>query len=61
MEQRDVKITYNKSWRQESLTPRVTLPIAWTKKMNLSEDDRDVTISFDGENIIISKTEKGHI
>ena len=60
MEQRDVKITYNKSGRG-SLTPRVTLPITWTKEMNLSEDDREVTISFDGENIIISKKEKGHI
>lgn len=60
MEQRDVKITYTKSGRG-SLTPRVTLPISWIKEMNLSEDDREITISFDGENIIISKKKKGHI
>lgn len=39
MEERQIKVTYNKSGRG-SLTPKITLPMSWIKQMSLSEDDR---------------------
>lgn len=57
MEQRIAKITYNKSGRG-TLTPKITLPISWTKIMELSPEDREVVISFDGEQIKIKKAGK---
>jgi hypothetical protein len=56
MEERQIKVTYNKSGRG-SLTPKITLPMSWIKQMSLSEDDREVIISFDGKEIKIRKAE----
>lgn len=36
-----------------SSTFRATLPTKWVREMGLSESDRDLLLSFDGEKIII--------
>lgn len=56
MEVRNAKVSFNKSGRG-SLTPKVTLPMSWIKAMNISEDDRNINIIFDGDKIIIQKLE----
>ena len=38
-----------------SNTFRVTLPSAWIREMGLSETERELKISFDGEKITIEK------
>lgn len=38
-----------------SLNYRISLPAPWVAEMGVSEEDREVTISFDGEKIIIKK------
>ena len=58
MEVRDAKVIFNKSGgtsSQGGYTTRVTIPISWIKQMGISPDDREITISFDGEKIIIEK------
>lgn len=58
MEVRDAKVIFNKSGgtsSQGGYTTRVTIPISWIKQMGISPDDRKITISFDGEKIIIEK------
>ena len=52
------KVIFNKSGgtsSQGGYTTRVTIPISWIKQMGISPDDREITISFDGEKIIIEK------
>lgn len=58
MEERKAKILFNKSGGtagKGGITNRVTLPTKWIKEMGLTEDNREVFISFDGEKIIIQK------
>lgn len=58
MEERKAKILFNKSGGtagKEGITNRVTLPTKWIKEMGLTEDNREVFISFDGEKITIQK------
>ena len=58
MEVRDAKVIFNKSGgtsSQGGYTTRVTIPISWIKQMGISPDDREITISFDGEKITIKK------
>ena len=38
-----------------SKTYRTTLPSAWIKEIGVSEEDRDLELTFDGEKIIIKK------
>ncbi len=38
-----------------SQTTRITLPITWVRDMGLSPEDREVTISFEDNKIIIEK------
>lgn len=38
-----------------SKTYRTTLPSAWMKEMNVTESDRELELTFDGEKIIIRK------
>lgn len=38
-----------------SKTYRTTLPSAWIKELGVSEEDRDLELTFDGEQIIIKK------
>ena len=54
MEVRDAKVIFNKSGgtsSQGGYTTRVTIPISWIKQMGISPDDREITISFDGDKI----------
>lgn len=53
------KIMFNKSGRG-TVTPRIGLPVPWCKKMNLTEEDREVELEFDLEKnqIIIKKIVK---
>lgn len=58
MEVREGKVIFNKSGGtsgQGGYTTRVTLPILWIKQMGISQEDREVKISFDGNRIIIEK------
>lgn len=41
-----------------SKTYRTTLPSAWMKQMNVSEEDRELQLTFDGEKITIRRTTK---
>lgn len=58
MEKRTAKILFNKSGGTSSksgITNRITLPTTWIKEMGITEENREVQISFDGEKIIIKK------
>ena len=58
MEERKAKILFNKSGGtagKGGITNRVTLPTKWIKEMGLTENNREVFISFDGEKITIQK------
>ena len=58
MEERKAKILFNKSGGtagKGGITNRVTLPTKWIKELGLTEDNREVFISFDGEKITIQK------
>lgn len=58
MEERKAKILFNKSGGtagKGGITNRITLPTKWIKEMGLTEDNREVFISFDGEKITIQK------
>lgn len=56
MEERNLKINFNKSGRG-SYTPRVALPITDVRKMKITPEDRQVKYYYDDENeiMIISK------
>lgn len=58
MESRNLKIMYNKSGgtaSKNSYSPKVSIPKKWLDKMEVTMDNRDVKLSFDGEKIIIEK------
>lgn len=38
-----------------ALGAKITLPIKWVRDMNITLDDREVYISYDGEKIVIEK------
>lgn len=52
MEERKAKIIFNKTGAG-NVTPRVTLPATWIKKLGLDKENREVKIKFDNEKIII--------
>lgn len=56
MEKRNLKLNYNKSGAG-NLTPKLTIPISWTKNMGLTQESREVEAIYDEEKkqIIISK------
>ena len=56
MEERKLKINFNKSGRG-SYTPRLTLPITDLRKMGITPEDRQVKYYYSEDNdiIIISK------
>lgn len=41
-----------------SKTYRTTLPATWMKHMNVSEEDRELELTFDGEKIVIKKVQE---
>ena len=58
MEERTAKILYNKSGGTASkggITNRVTIPTKWIKEMGITENNREVFLSFDGQKITIQK------
>ncbi|MDD7182547.1 AbrB/MazE/SpoVT family DNA-binding domain-containing protein [Peptostreptococcus porci] len=56
MEKRILKFIYNKSGAG-NVTPRLTIPIIWTKDMGLTQESREVEVVYDEEKkeIIIRK------
>lgn len=57
---RKAKVIYNKSGGTSSksgVTNRITIPSGWIKEMGITEDSRNVILSFDGCKITISKVE----
>ncbi|WP_047384388.1 hypothetical protein [Cetobacterium sp. ZWU0022] len=58
MEKREAKILWSKSGKGSDTT-RITLPVAWIRKMGITTDLREVEILFDENTnkIIIQKTE----
>ena len=58
MEERKLNISFNKSGGtagKGGVTTRVTLPKTWIDKMEITQEEREVTVTFDGEKIIIKK------
>jgi hypothetical protein len=54
MEERELKVIFGKAG-SGSTTTRLTLPKKWINAMNITEDEREVLVEFDGEKIIIKK------
>ena len=57
MEFRKANIMFNKNGNGFSTT-RISLPVTWVKKLNLSEENRQVLISLEKNKILIRKVEK---
>lgn len=41
---------------KNSYNTRMSVPKEWLNKMNITKDDREVDVSFDGKKIIIEKS-----
>lgn len=54
METRKLKITFNKSG-SGSISASVRLPISWLKELGLTQENREVSVNFDNNKIIIEK------
>lgn len=57
MEERKLKVNYNKSGRG-SYTPRLTLPITDLRKMGITPEDRQVNYYYNEENDIMILSKK---
>lgn len=58
MEQRKQRVTFAKPGGNASkgaVTPRITLPNVWMKEMDVTPEQREVIMTFDGEQITIHK------
>ena len=58
METRQAKIQIGNSGGtagKNAMNCRVSLPTKWIKEMGINEENRNITISFDGEKIVIEK------
>ena len=58
MQKKIAKIIFNRSGGTAGsggITNRITIPTTWVKEMGITEERREVNISFDGEKIIIEK------
>lgn len=54
MKTRKLKISFNKSG-SGSISASVRLPISWLKELGLTQENREVSINFDNNKIIIEK------
>lgn len=54
MEVRKLKIMFQKSG-SGSVNTRIAIPLSWVREIGVNEKEREVEVSFDGENIIIHK------
>lgn len=58
MEEKRAKVIFNRSGGTAGsggITNRITIPTKWIKEMGITEEQREVNISFDGEKIMIEK------
>lgn len=58
MEEKRARVIFNKSGGtagKGGITNRITIPTTWVKEIGITEEQREVNISFDGEKIIIEK------
>ena len=59
MEKRKLKIMFQKAGGnagKNSYNTRMSVPKEWLNKMNITKDDREVDVYFDGKKIIIEKS-----
>jgi hypothetical protein len=56
MEKRVVKVMFAKGG-SGSLHTKLNVPITWIRAMGITEEQREVEVSFDGEKITIQKKE----
>jgi hypothetical protein len=56
-EKRNVKITFNRNGRG-AITPKISLPVPFTKELGFTEEDRSGFIEIDGDKIIITKNKE---
>ena len=58
MKTRNAKLIINKSGgtaSEKSKTYRVTIPNCWVEQLGISEDNREIELSFDGSEIIVRR------
>lgn len=58
MQKKTVKVIFNRSGGTAGsggITNRITIPTTWVREMGITEEQREVNISFEGEKIIIEK------
>ena len=58
METRNAKLIVNKSGgtaSEKSKTYRVTIPNSWVEQLGISEDNREIELSFDGTEITVKR------
>lgn len=58
METRNAKLIINKSGgtaSEKSKTYRVTIPNSWVEQLGISEENREIELSFDGTEITVSR------
>lgn len=58
MQKKIAKVIFNRSGGtagKGGITNRITIPTTWVREMGITEEQREVNISFDGEKIIIEK------
>lgn len=41
---------------KESLNYKMTIPSKWANELGITRDDRDLSVSFDGKQIIVKKS-----
>lgn len=54
VEIRRIKISLNRSGNG-SLSPKISLPSKWIRELGITEVDREMKVSYDGDKIIIEK------
>ena len=57
-EERKMRVMVNKvggNAGSSSVNYRVSLPNAWVQELGISKDEREVTMRFDGKEIVITK------
>lgn len=58
IDKRIIKVIFNKSGgtaKGKAITNKITIPTSWIKNLGITEEDREVKASFDGEKILIEK------
>lgn len=59
-EEREAKVLFNKSGgtaKGKAITNRITIPTSWIKELNITEEDREVTLKLIDNKIIIEKSQ----